>query len=228
MSAESKAPVRVDVWSDIACPWCAIGTVRLDAAIAEVSSREDAPAFDVRYHAYLLDPDAAPTDLTHAEDLARRKGLSLEQVTQMHEHVRQSAAGDGIAFDFDAVKPASTRKGHELIALAAERGRQREAVRALHDAYFVHGRRVDDLDTLVDIGTGLGLGLQAGEIRDALETGALETRVDIDLDEARRLGVQGVPFYVFDAKYAFSGAQQAEQIVRVIDHVAAEASHERD
>lgn len=220
MNTSPQAPVRVDVWSDIACPWCAIGAARLDAAIDTVAKRPSPPEFEVRFHAFLLDPDAVRTDVSHAEDLATRKGIPSEQVEQMFARVAEAGADDGLAFNFDRVKSASTRKGHELIAFAAERGAQRKAVDALHHAYFVDGVDLEDLDALVEIGAGIGLSER--ELRAALESGEHETRVDIDLDEARRLGVQGVPFFVFDAKYAFSGAQPAEQIVKVIDHVLAE------
>lgn len=220
MSVHTRAPIRVDIWSDIACPWCAIGAARFDAAVEQVAARHDAPEFEVRFHAFLLDPGAVRTNRTHAEDLAFRKGMSVEQVEQMFAHVAETAAADGLTFNFEDVKSASTRKGHELIAFAAERGMQREAVDALHHAYFADGADVGDLDTLVDIGARIGLNRH--ELRTALKSGELETRVDIDFDEARRLGVQGVPFFVFDMKYAFAGAQPAEQIVKVIDHIVAE------
>lgn len=220
MTDSPGAPITVDVWSDVACPWCAIGAKRLDAATALLAQRPDAPELQVRFHAFQLDPDAAHTERSHAEDLAHRKGMSVDQVQQMFAQITETAAQDGLTFDFDRVRSASTRKAHELIAFASEQGRQREAVDALHHAYFGEGADIEDLDTLTEIGASIGL--DAAALREALETGRHEPSVDIDLDEARRLGVNGVPFFVFDAKYAFSGAQPAEMIVRVVDHVLTE------
>lgn len=220
MTVATPAPIRVDVWSDIVCPWCAIGAKRLDVAAARLAERPDAPTLEVRFHAFQLDPDAQHTELTHAEDLARRKGMALDQVHQMFAHVAETGAADGLTFHFDRVRSASTRKAHELIAFAAEYDRQREAVDALHHAYFSDGADLEDLDALAEIGASIGLDARA--LREALETDRHEPSVDIDLDEARRLGVTGVPFFVFDTKYAFSGAQPAETIVRVVDHVLAE------
>lgn len=220
MTDTANVPIRVDVWSDVACPWCAIGAKRLDAATALLAQRPDAPSLEVRFHAFQLDPDAAHTDRSHAEDLAHRKGMSVDQVQKMFAQVAETGARDGLAFDFDRVRSASTRTAHELVAFAAEHGLQREAVDALHHAYFGEGADVEDLDTLTAIGASIGL--DAAQLREALETHRHEASVDIDLDEARRLGVNGVPFFVFDAKYAFSGAQPAETIVQVVDHVLAE------
>lgn len=219
-SASAPASVRVDVWSDIACPWCAIGAARFDEAVRRIGERENAPQFDVRFHAFELDPTARTTERTHAEDLAHRKGMSVAQVEQMFERVAEAGAEDGLTFDFASVKSAQTKLGHQLIAFAADHGTQREAFDALHHAYFSEGADVADIDTLVGIAERIGLDAEAA--RAALESGQYATQVDIDLDEARRLGVSGVPFFVFDQKYAFSGAQPAETIVQVVDHVLAE------
>ena len=221
MTTDASAPVRIDVWSDIACPWCAIGAARLDRAIRIVEERGgEAPDFDVRFHAFQLDPGAQHTELSHAEDLARRKGLSVEQIEQMFTRVAEAGEEDELVFAFDRVRSASTRRGHELIAFAATQGRQREAVDALHHAYFTEGVDVEDLEALVGIATSIGL--DGDTARSALTSHEFETQVDIDLDEATRLGVSGVPFFVVDQQYAFSGAQPAATVVQVIDHVLQE------
>lgn len=229
MSANATAPIRVDIWSDIACPWCAIGAARFDEAVRRVEARAgdagEAPSFEVKFHAFELDPTAESTDLSHTDDLARRKSLTTEQVRQMFERVAQAGAEDGLSFDFDRVRTAPTRLGHQLIAFAADRGKQREAVDALHHAYFTEGADMASVDDLVAVAERIGL--DADEARAALASEDYATRVDIDLDEARRLGVSGVPFFVFDQKYAFSGAQPAETVVQVIDHVLAERASEQ-
>ncbi|ROS79172.1 DsbA family protein [Cellulomonas sp. PhB143] len=209
-------PVRVDVWSDVACPWCYIGKRRLETAIA---------AFDgevsVEYHAFELSPDT-PEDYAGSttEYLSQRKGMPADTVEEMLAHVTRLAADEGLAYDFDAVKHRRTLKAHQLVAFAKARGRQAEVKERLLQAYFEQGRDVADMDVLAEVGAEAGL--DPAQVREALESDALLQDVVADIEQARRLGIQGVPFFVVDQKYGISGAQTPETFAQVFDQVLAE------
>ncbi len=210
--------MKIDIWSDIACPWCYIGKRRLETALADYPHRD---SVDITWHSYQLDPTLPEHyDGTEAEYLASRKGMPIEQVKQMFGHVAEQAAGEGLAYDFDALVVANSARAHELLHLAKEAGHPDAVKEALLSAHFEHGADIGDVDTLVRIGTSTGL--DEGSIRAALEDGRYKAAVAADIDMARQIGVTGVPFVVVDMKYAVSGAQPPELFREVLDKAWAE------
>ncbi|WEV77076.1 DsbA family oxidoreductase [Janibacter cremeus] len=205
--------MQIDIWSDIACPWCYIGKRRLETALADYPHRDEV---GVTWHSYQLDPTLPEHyEGTEVEYLSSRKGMAAEQVEQMFAHVAEQAAGEGLAYDFDSLVVANSARAHELLHLARERGLGDEAKEALLSGHFEHAADIGDVDTLVRIGTSVGL--DEGEIRSALADGRYKAAVASDIDMARRIGVTGVPFVVVDMKYAVSGAQPPEVFREVLD-----------
>lgn len=218
--------IEVDVWSDVACPWCFIGKRRLEEGVRRYSASDGALAVRVTYHSFELSPDT-PVDFegTEADFLARHKGLPLEQVHQMLEHVTRLAAAEGLAYDFDRVQHTNTRRVHEVLHLAKERGRQLAVVERLFRAYFEEGRHLGRDDVLADLGAQAGLDRQ--EVLDALADGRYAPAVEADVAQARASGIQGVPFYVVDGRYGVSGAQDPELFARALEQVTSERTAAR-
>jgi len=212
--------MKVDIWSDIACPWCYIGKRRFESALAQFPHRE---SVEVTWHSYQLDPTLPEHyDGTELDYLATRKGMPREQVRQMFEHVAEVAVGEGLAYDFDSLVVANSLRGHELIHLAASHGRQDEAKEALLSAHFEHGEDIGDVEALVRIGDSVGL--DTDEVRATLADGTFAQAVQDDIAQARRYGISGVPFFVVDEKYGVSGAQPTELFTQVLDQAWGEAN----
>jgi predicted DsbA family dithiol-disulfide isomerase len=214
-------PIKIDVWSDIACPWCYIGKRNLENGLAQTVGDEDAPRVEVVFHSFELSPDT-PVDFEgdEAEFLAGHKGMPREQVGQMLDHVTGVAAGAGLEYRFDLLKHTNTVKAHELLHFAKEQGRQHEMAERLMAAYFTEGRHVGRIDDLVELAADAGL--DAGAARDALESGRFLDAVRADQAQASAYGINGVPFFVIDGKYGVSGAQPADAFAQIARQVWAE------
>ena len=213
------SPIKIDIWSDIACPWCYIGKRHLEAGLAALG--DDAPDVEIEYHSFELAPDT-PVDFEGSEIdfLATHKGLPAERVQQMLQHVTGVAANAGLDYDFDALKHTKTLKAHELLHFAKEQGLQLELSERLFRAYFTEGRHVGRIDELLELGAEVGLDADAAG--DALESGRYAADVQADITQAGAYGINGVPFFVFEGKYGVSGAQPAEVFTQVLTQVAEE------
>ena len=211
--------IHVDVWSDIACPWCYIGKRRFEAALATFDGADDVT---VTYHSFELSPDT-PVDFEGSEVdfLSAHKGMPKEQVEQMLRQVTTIARDVGLNYDFDAVRHTKTLLAHQALHFAKEHGRQLELVERLFAAYFEEGRHLGRVDELVALGTEAGLDGDA--LRAALEEGTYADAVTADIAQARAYGIQGVPFYVIGGKYGVSGAQRPEVFTQALEQVRAEA-----
>ncbi|MGC4152261.1 MAG: DsbA family oxidoreductase [Propionicimonas sp.] len=209
-------PVKVDIWSDVQCPWCYIGKRKFEAAVAGFDGE-----VEVEYHSFELSPDT-PVDYegTPAQYLAERKGMSLPQVEQMLQRVTSIAAAVGLDYDFDAMHQTNTVKAHELLHYAKAHGRQAEVKEALLRAYFIDGGHVGRIEDLADLAAGLGFD-RADVLRSLTEDEYLPA-VKEDGEQARAYGINGVPFYVFDGKYGVSGAQETATFAQVLAQVAGE------
>jgi predicted DsbA family dithiol-disulfide isomerase len=195
--------MNVDIWSDIACPWCFIGKRRFDKALAAFPHRDQVR---VTWHSYQLDPRLPDHyDGTELDYLASRKGMARERVREMFDHVASVAAGEGLAYDFDALVVANSRKAHELLHLAEEHGVAGAVKEALLSSHFEHGGDIGDVDLLVSI--AVEAGLDADQVRAALSSGRYAGAVQADIHQAHALRIQGVPFFVVDNRYGVSGAQ---------------------
>ncbi|WP_291798834.1 DsbA family oxidoreductase [Brevibacterium sp.] len=213
--------MNIDIWSDIACPWCYIGKRRFEKALAAFPHRDEVT---VAWHSFQLDPSLpAHYDGTEAQYLSTRKGMPEEQVRQMFAHVREQAAGEGLDYDFDSLVVANSVRGHQLLHLAKEQGLAGEVKEALLSAHFEHGTDIGDTEALVRIGVRAGLDEQT--VRDELVSGSRIRAVEADIDEAAALGIRSVPTFVLDMTFAVSGAQPVEVFTAALDR-AWQASHE--
>jgi predicted DsbA family dithiol-disulfide isomerase len=205
--------LKIDVYADIACPWCYIGEKRLEQAL---SMRPDLKA-ELRWRPFQLRPEM-PKEGVPWSDFEVQKFGGHEKAQQIFARVTSTGAEDGIDFRFDRIQVApNTQDAHRLVLFAREHGREWEAVAALFSAYFTEGRAVGELDTLVAIGEEIGL--DAGAVRDYLQSDLNADAVTGSQQEAYSVGVEGVPFYVFDARYALSGAQPLETFLWALDEV---------
>jgi predicted DsbA family dithiol-disulfide isomerase len=214
--------MQVEIWSDIVCPWCYIGKRRFERALA---SFEHADSVAVSYRSFELDP-AAPASRSgsHAEHLARKYGMSVEQAEQLDQKMTERAAAEseGLDFNFDVMRGGNTFDAHRLLHLAKERGVQVEMKERLMRATFTDGLPIADKSTLADLAAEVGV--PADDARDALEGDAYAIAVRRDEEQAARYGIAGVPFYVADGKFAVSGAQPTEVFQQML-HRAYEESN---
>ncbi len=210
--------LHIEIWSDIACPWCYIGKRRFAAALEQFEHRD---RVRVTWRSFELQPDAEPSSahpgMTEARMLAERKGLPEDQVRQMFAQVTAVAASVGLAYDFDAVVPANTFDAHRLVHVAGDLGgadAAADVVERLMSAHFEHGRVVDDPEVLVAVAAEAGLDAQA--VRAALASDAGAGAVRADEAEAAALGIQGVPFFVAGRRLGVSGAQPVEVFAQLL------------
>lgn len=217
------AHVRIEIWSDVVCPWCYIGKRRLEKALAQLPHAREV---EVRWRSFQLDP-SAPTEPTESvvESLGRKYGGGPEAGRRMVDQVQAVAAEEGLRFRHHAALRVNTFDAHRLLHLALADGGPRlqgSLKEALLDAYFVQTRNVADHDTLMALGARVGL----DEVRakEVLGTDAFADAVQADLGAAAALGAQGVPFYVVDRRYGVSGAQPVEVFGQVL-HRAWRESH---
>jgi predicted DsbA family dithiol-disulfide isomerase len=214
-------PLKIDVWSDIACPWCYIGKRRLEAGIAAFAQEPGRPAVEVEYHSFQLAPDT-PVDFEGSEVdfLVRHKGLSEEQVNGMLARVTGIAEEEGLHYDFDALRHTNTVKAHQLLHYAKAQGVQLEAKERILRAYFVEGRHVGRPEELAELAAEIGLD-RDDVLRSLLDDEYLAA-VRADERAAAEHGIQGVPFFVVDGRYGLSGAQPAQVFAQALVTVAAE------
>lgn len=212
----SAEPIRVDIWSDIACPWCFIGKRRFEAAVAESGI-----PVEVEYHSYQLDPNT-PIDVADSHDtyLAGHLGVDIAQVRAMSARVAGIAETAGLHYDFDAMQDTNTLLGHQLLHYAKARGLQAEVKEILMSAHFERGQHVGRIPELADLAAQAGL--DRDDVIRSLESGEYVDAVRQDVETAAELGIRGVPFFVLDGKYGVSGAQETATFVDVLGQVAAQ------
>jgi len=210
--------IKIDVWSDIACPWCYIGKRNLESGLAAASTDEDAPVVEVVFHSYELAPDT-PVDFDGGETdyLAHHKGIPAEQAREMLDRVTGVAADAGLEYRFDKLKHTNTVKAHQLLHFAKAEGKQPELTERLMSAYFTEGRHLGRDDELVALAADAGLDPEAA--RDALVSERYLDDVRADQAQAQAYGINGVPFFVIDGKYGVSGAQPAEAFAQIARQV---------
>ncbi|WP_168915628.1 DsbA family oxidoreductase [Microcella flavibacter] len=210
------APISVQIFSDVQCPWCYIGKRKFEAAVAEFDGD-----VDIVYRSFELAPDT-PVDYegSTVDYLSERKGMPLEQVHQMLDRVTQIASSVGLDYDFEHVHQTNTVLAHELLHFAKAHGRQLELKERLLRAYFVEGRHVGRAEDLADLAADVGLD------RDAAAESLADHRhladVKADMAQAVAYGIQGVPFFVIDDRYGISGAQEPAAFLGALQQAAAD------
>ena len=202
--------MKVEIWSDVVCPWCYIGKRRFEAALARFAH---AGEVDVVWKSFELDPEAPARRGPTLEHLARKYGITEEQARQMHERMEAAAAAEGLEYHLDETQGGNTFDAHRLIHLAASHGVQDAMKERLLRAYFTEREAVGDGEALVRLGEEVGL----TDAAPVLATDAFADEVRGDEREARLLGISAVPFFVIDRYYGIEGAQPAEVILRALD-----------
>lgn len=207
--------MTVDIWSDVACPFCYIGKRKFELALEKFTGKEQV---NIVWRSFQLDPEAKPVPgKTQAEVLAQKKGWSLEQTRNIMAQVSATAAEVGLHYNMDSVVTANTFNAHRLTHLGNKHGRQNEVEEGLFKAYFIEGKDVGSVAVLTQI--GLEAGIPEAELTALFLGNEFAGAVQIDQLEAQHVGVRGVPFFVFNKKYAVSGAQSPEVFLQVLDRV---------
>jgi predicted DsbA family dithiol-disulfide isomerase len=209
----AMAPLTVEIWSDVVCPWCYVGKRRFERALAEFEHRDDV---EVVWRSFELDPNAPPErEVSSAEHLASKYGMSVEQAERSNAQMTELAASEGLEYHLDRTRGGNSFDAHRLIHLAAANGRQDAMKERLMRAYFTEGEPVGDTETLVRLATEVGL--DEHEARTALDGEAYADTVHADEELAARIGIRGVPFFVLDRRYGVSGAQPSELLLQVLE-----------
>ncbi|MFL6127962.1 MAG: DsbA family oxidoreductase [Mycobacteriales bacterium] len=211
--------MRVEIWSDVVCPWCAIGKRRFESALGRFEHRDEV---EVVWRSFELDP-AAPgsIDVSSTRRLADKYGVSLAQARAMEQRVTDAGAAEGLDFRYDLARPGNTLDAHRVLHLAADRGVQPAVKERLLLAYFAEGEPIADRRTLARLAADAGL--DADETARMLDSEEYTAAVRADEAEARALGIQGVPFFVLDRRYGVSGAQPADVLLQVLRRAWTEA-----
>ncbi len=212
--------MKIEIWSDVACPWCFIGKRRFEAALAEFPHRE---SVEVQWRSYQLDPGLPEHyDGTELEYLSTRKGMAPQQVSQMFEHVAEQARGEGLEYRFDNVVVANSFTAHRLIHLAAAHGKQDPAKERLLSDHFEHGKDIGSQAYLTALGSDLEI--PDAEVEALFTTDKYADDVRNDFEEGRALGINGVPFFVIDRKFGLSGAQPTETFTAALNQAWQDAN----
>jgi len=205
--------MRVDIWSDIVCPWCYVGKARFEKALSGFAHHDEV---EVVYHSFELDP-GYPADKrgeTNLQMLARKYGMSVAQARDADGQVAALARAEGLGFETE--RPiGNTFDLHRVIHLGLAKGVQRELLTAVNEAYFAQARQVFDHDVIVDVAAGAGLDPAA--VREVLDGDAWADEARQDEAQAQQIGISGVPFFVLDMRLGVSGAQPTELFTRALD-----------
>ncbi len=204
----------IDIWSDIACPWCYVGKRRLEAALASFEHRDEV---QVVWHSFELDPNA-PHERKgdNATNLAHKYGTSREQALEMLARMTDTAAGDGLEFHFERARGGNTFDAHRLTHLALAHGRQDAMKERLMRAYLTEGELISDHPTLRRL--ALAVGLPAEPVDELLAGELYAEEVRTDEYTANRLGITAVPFFVVDRSFGAAGAQSPEYLLQLLRH----------
>ncbi len=205
--------VKVEIWSDVVCPWCAVGKHRFEKALARFAHGDEV---EVSYHSFELDPSAPPEQEGDIHDhLATKYGMTRAEAEAKHRQMTAMAAADGWDFQFDRARRGNTFDAHRLLHLAADRGVQDAVKERLFRGYFTEGEPIADHETLVRLGADAGL--DADEARAVLTSDRYADTVRADERQAQAYGITGVPFFVVDRKYGVAGAQPPEALLQVLE-----------
>jgi predicted DsbA family dithiol-disulfide isomerase len=216
--------MKVEIWSDVMCPFCYIGKRRFENALQQLPFKE---AVEVEWKSFQLDPSIQyePGKNIH-QYLAERKGFSVEKAKELNDQVTGMAAAEGLQYNFDKAIVANSFDAHRFSHLANEQGKGDAAEESLFKAYFTEGKNIADKETLTQL--GIDIGLDATAVKQVLEGNAYAQNVQQDIAEAATLGVRGVPFFVIDRKYAVSGAQATEVFHQALETAYAEWKKENN
>lgn len=207
--------LKVQIWSDIMCPFCYIGKRRIEEALSQFEHKE---AVEIEWKSFELDASFIPsTDDNLAEHLAEKYRKDTDWAQNMLDNMTQNAKTAGLDFHFEKAVLANSHNAHRLLHLAKKHNLANELEELLFKAYLTEGKDLNNLDTLSEL--GIEIGLEAEAITQVLHSDAYSKEVKQDIHQANTIGVQGVPFFVFDNKYAISGAQPATAFLQTLEKV---------
>lgn len=210
--------IKIEIWSDVMCPFCYIGKRRLEQAVEKLDFSE---RVDIEWKSFQLDPGAPKTsELDPYDYLAKRYGNDRKWSIEMHDQVTANAKKDGLDYRFDLAVVSNSLDAHKAAHFAKENGQGDAFEEALFRSYFTEGKNISDEEFLVNLATDLGL--DESGVRQAIHSDEYKNKVQNEIMEAQQMGVKGVPFFVFDRKYAVSGAQPVDAFVQTLEHVLAE------
>jgi protein disulfide-isomerase len=208
-----KNTFKIEIWSDILCPFCYIGKRKLEKALETFEGKE---FLEIDWRSYQLDPDATSQPNTDVYDyLAKRKGQTRDWSVKMHEQVANTAKQEGLDYNFEKAIIANSYNAHRLIHLAKKYKLGDQAEETIFKAYFTEGKDIANKTTLIAIGKEIGL--KEEEINEVLNSDKYGAEVRADIEEAQNIGVRGVPFFVMDSAYAVSGAQPVEVFAETLE-----------
>jgi predicted DsbA family dithiol-disulfide isomerase len=216
--------MKVEIWSDIMCPFCYIGKRNFEAALKEFEAKNE---IEIEWKSFQLDPTIPKTfekKVSTYEYLADRKGMPVERSKELHDSLVETARKVGLTYNFEKAVVANSFDAHKLIQLAKTKGFGDAAEESLFKAYFTDGKDMSDHSILIQLGKEIGLNEE--EITTALTNEEFDSKVNLDISEGSQLGVAGVPFFVFDRKYAISGAQPIETFLNALKQSYAESTDE--
>ena len=204
--------MKVEIWSDVMCPFCYIGKRNFENALAQFADKEN---IEIEWKSYQLDPSMPEVAAESQEDyLVKHKGMSREQVRGMLANVTEMAKQAGLDYHLDKSVMVNSQKAHQLIQFAKTKNLGDQIEERLFKAYFTEGKNVADLETLTQLGKEVGL--DENELQVAFTDDQYLYQMKQDIQEGANLGVKGVPFFVFDRKYGVSGAQPAEAFLETL------------
>lgn len=205
--------MKIEIWSDVVCPFCYIGKRKLEKALDKFPLKDQV---EIEWKSFQLNPEEKTNpSINSLEHLAQSKGWSMDQTREITSNVVEMAKEQGLEFDFEKAKVANTKNAHRLIHFAKQQGKGGEMKERLLKAYFSDGENVDDPNTLIKLGAEIGL--KESEIKSMLASNQFDDAVDQDIYESRLIGVRGVPFFVLDRKFGISGAQPDEVFEETIE-----------
>ncbi len=207
--------MKITIWSDFVCPFCFIGESHLNKALENFTHAKEV---EIEYKSFLLMPDAkyVPGE-SYAQTFSNMKGVPIEQAKAMLKQVTDTAKNSGVAINYDKAKLTSTYDAHLVFQYAKEQGKGNEFFSRFYAAHFTEGEVLSDTETVIRLAEEVGL--DGTEVHKIIESKDNTEKVNQDINEARSAGVQGVPFFVFDNKYAVSGAQPVEAFNQVLNKV---------
>jgi predicted DsbA family dithiol-disulfide isomerase len=220
--------VQVEIWSDVVCPWCAVGRARFERALAGFAHADEV---ELRWRSFELDPSAPRVrEEDQVSHLAAKYGRTREQAQEMLDQMTATAADEGLTFRFDVSRPGNTFDAHRLLHLAHEVGAAEDRASAVQDrvkgrfleGYLAEGAAIGEVAALRDLATDAGLPLD--EIDDVLAGDRYAAEVRTDEEQARAFGISAVPFFVLDRRYGIAGAQPSELLLEALDRAWAERS----
>jgi predicted DsbA family dithiol-disulfide isomerase len=206
--------MTIEIWSDVICPFCYLGKKNLEAALTSVKSDVN---INIEWKSFQLNPNFGSEPQSTYAYLAQMKGLKEDEIKGSFSHLQNAGKEKGIDFNFESALVVNTATAHRFIQLAKERGIANQAEEALFKAQFSEGKDVSSLEVLEEI--GLAIGLSPEEVKQSQTDTKYQSGFEKDIYEARQIGVRGVPFFVFDRKYAVSGAQPVEVFAQTMQKI---------